>query len=48
MALVPVIQGAGGKVSDKFGKPINMLSKGSIVASANEILHKKLIDIINN
>ena len=48
MALIPVIEGANGIVSDKFGKPINLNSKGSIVATANKILHKKVIDTINN
>ena len=48
MALIPVIEGAGGKVSDKYGKTANIHSGGSIVASANSHLHKQLIDIINN
>lgn len=48
MALIPIIEGAGGKVSDKYGKTINIHSEGSIVASANEQLHEQLINIINN
>jgi inositol-phosphate phosphatase/L-galactose 1-phosphate phosphatase/histidinol-phosphatase len=48
MALVPVIEGAGGKLTDKFGESINLKSNGSIVVSANEKLHTQLIDIINN
>ena len=48
MALVPIIEGAGGKVSDKYGKNINIHSEGSVIASANNKLHKQLIDIINN
>ena len=48
MALVPIIDGAGGKVSDKYGKNINIHSEGSVIASANDQLHKQLIDIINN
>ena len=48
MALVPIIEGAGGKVSDKYGKNINIHSEGSVVASANDQIHKQLIDIINN
>ena len=47
MALVPIIKGAGGVVTDKYGKEVNINSKGSIIASANETLHKKLIEIIN-
>ena len=48
MALIPVIEGAGGVVTDKYGSPVNIKSDGSIVASANKILHKEIIDIINN
>ena len=48
MALVPIIEGAGGKISDKYGKNINIYSEGSVIASANDQLHKQLIDIINN
>jgi len=48
MALIPVILGAGGKISDKYGNPIDLKSDGSVVVSANEKLHMQLIDIINN
>ena len=48
MAVIPIIEGAGGKVSDKYGKAVNIYSEGSIVASANEKLHGQLINIINN
>jgi histidinol phosphatase-like enzyme (inositol monophosphatase family) len=47
MALIPVINGAGGIITDKYGRKINLESDGSVVVSANKILHKKLIDIIN-
>ena len=47
MALIPVIEGAGGKVTDKYGESVNVHSEGSIVASANKDLHKKIIEIIN-
>ena len=47
MALIPIIEGAGGKITDKFGKKINLDSDGSVIVSANEKLHKQLIDIIN-
>ena len=47
MALIPVIEGAGGLITDKFGKEINIKSDGSVVVSANKKLHHKLIDIIN-
>ena len=48
MALIPVIEGAGGKVTDKYGKSITLNSEGSIVATANSKLHSKVIKIINN
>ena len=48
MALIPVIEGAGGKITDKAGKMINLHSDGSVVVSANQKLHHKLIGIINN
>jgi inositol-phosphate phosphatase/L-galactose 1-phosphate phosphatase/histidinol-phosphatase len=48
MALIPILKGAGGEVTDKYGKEVNINSDGSIVASANQELHKKIIDIINN
>ena len=47
MALVNVIEGAGGKITDKYGKEITTDSQGSVVASANEQLHSQLISIIN-
>ena len=47
MALVNVIEGAGGKITDKFGKEISTDSQGSVVVSANEELHSKLIYLIN-
>ena len=47
MALVNVIEGAGGAISDKFGNKITTDSQGSVVASANKELHSKLISLIN-
>lgn len=47
MALIPIIEGAGGEITDKFGKLIDLESDGSVVVSANKKLHSKLIDIIN-
>ena len=47
MALVNVIEGAGGAISDKFGNEITIDSQGSVVASANKELHSKLISLIN-
>lgn len=47
MALIPVIKGAGGEISDKLGNPITLKSDGSVVASANKKLHTQIIEIIN-
>jgi inositol-phosphate phosphatase/L-galactose 1-phosphate phosphatase/histidinol-phosphatase len=47
MALIPVIKGAGGEISDKLGNPINLRSDGSVVVSANKKLHAQIIGIIN-
>ena len=47
MALIPIIEGAGGEITDKFGKKINLDSDGSVVVSANKDLHTQLIKIIN-
>ena len=47
MALVNVIEGAGGAISDKSGNEITIDSQGSVVASANKELHSKLISLIN-
>ena len=47
MALVNIIEGAGGKITDKFGNEITTDSQGSVIASANEKLHSELISLIN-
>ena len=47
MALVYIIEGAGGKITDKFGDEITRDSKGSCIASANEKLHTEIISLIN-
>jgi len=47
MALVPVIQGAGGVITDKYNKPITLDSDGSVVATANSLIHKQAINMIN-
>lgn len=48
MALIPVIEGAGGIVSDKNNKAITMESDGSFVASANTKLHKEVAEILKS
>ena len=48
MALVNVIEGAGGKITDKNGKSINLKSNGSLIACSSSELHGDIIKIINN
>ncbi len=47
MALIPVIKGAGGIVTDKFGKDISLNSDGSLVASCSQNIHNQVIQILN-
>ena len=48
MALVNVIEGAGGKITDKFGNDVSIESDGSLVASSSSEIHNELINIINS
>ena len=48
MALIPVIEGAGGVISDKNNKPITLESDGSFVATANATLHKEVAEILKS
>ncbi|OUW96877.1 MAG: hypothetical protein CBD97_00435 [Pelagibacteraceae bacterium TMED237] len=48
MALINVVEGSGGKITDKQGKPINLQSDGSLIASSSSQLHSEIIKIINN
>jgi len=48
MALIPVIKGAGGVVTDKFGKDISLNSDGSLVASCSQNIHKQVLQILNS
>ncbi len=48
MALINVVEGAGGKITDKYGKPITLQSDGSLIASSSSNLHNEIINIINN
>ena len=48
MALIPVIEGAGGVITDKYNKKITADSDGSLVASANPELHTEVFDILKS
>jgi histidinol phosphatase-like enzyme (inositol monophosphatase family) len=45
-ALCPVVQEAGGTITDWNGKPLSLMSKGAIVASASPKLHDAVLEKI--
>ena len=47
LALVPVIEGSGGCISDWHGKPLNYLSGRQVLATANPILHEQCLAMIS-
>ncbi len=47
LALVPIIEGAGGLIGDWQGRPLAIHSKGDVLASANSSLHKRALDIVS-
>lgn len=46
-ALVPVVEAAGGVISDWQGQPLNMQSKGDVLASSSQALHQQAIRVLN-
>ena len=47
-ALIPIIQGSGGIITDWEGKMLDENSKGKVLASANKEIHEKALKILNN
>ncbi|MCH2493635.1 MAG: histidinol phosphate phosphatase [Gammaproteobacteria bacterium] len=47
LALVPVVEGAGGYISDWQGHSLRLDSGGTVLASANQTLHEKALAIID-
>jgi myo-inositol-1(or 4)-monophosphatase len=47
MALVSVVNGAGGVITDWDGKPLTLQSTGLILAAATPGLHRQALEIIN-
>jgi histidinol phosphatase-like enzyme (inositol monophosphatase family) len=45
-ALVPVIAGAGGLITDWNGKPLDMHSDGSVLAAGDAALHRAALDVL--
>lgn len=48
MALVPVVEGAGGIATDWQGRPLGLESDGSVLAAASEELHRAARDILTS
>jgi histidinol phosphatase-like enzyme (inositol monophosphatase family) len=46
LALAPVIEAAGGVITDWQGQPLGMQSGGQVVAAATDELHRKIIAVI--
>lgn len=46
MALVPVIEGAGGTVTDWQGKPLSLASGGRILAAGDEQAHAQALSLL--
>jgi histidinol phosphatase-like enzyme (inositol monophosphatase family) len=46
LPFVPVVEGAGGIVTDWSGAPLNLASDGSIVAAATPELHGAIVDLL--
>lgn len=47
MALVPMVEGAGGVITDWSGAPLTIESDGRVVAAATASLHKDILDLLN-
>lgn len=45
-ALIPIVRGAGGEISDWRGGALDARSHGAIVASANPGLHAQVLDLL--
>lgn len=46
LALVPVVEGAGGRISDWQGAPLDLQSDGRVVAAAGEALWRQAIEAL--
>ena len=48
LALIPIIEGAGGVITDWQGAPLSLTSKGDVIASATPQLHQEMLDLIRH
>jgi fructose-1,6-bisphosphatase/inositol monophosphatase family enzyme len=48
LPLVPIINGAGGQITDWTGKPLTLNSDGRIIAASTEDLLEAAIEVLHN
>jgi len=46
LALVPVIEGAGGRITDWSGAPLSLASDGRVIAAANDQVWREALDAL--
>jgi myo-inositol-1(or 4)-monophosphatase len=46
MAVIPVVTGAGGRISDWRGEPLSAASDGRVVAASTEALWRQALEIL--
>ena len=46
LALVPIIEGAGGVISDWHGKPVTINSDGKVLATGSKALHEQALEFL--
>lgn len=46
LALAPIVEGAGGKITDWDGNPLVLSSDGKVLATANKDIHQETIQLI--
>ena len=45
-ALVPIVEGAGGRITDWHGRPLHLASDGNVLASGDPALHAKALELL--
>ena len=48
MAVIPIVENAGGRITDFAGNPLTLEFNGSVVASGDPSLHEKILEVIQN
>ena len=46
-SLIPVVEGAGGVITDWQGKTLTMESRGDVISAATPALHQQAMALIN-